>query len=344
MKSTATTTVIILVIALALVGVLSSAYIVRETEQVIITEFGEPVGEAIAAAGLHWRKPFIQKVNRFDKRILSFDGEPNQIPTKDKKYIYIDTFARWRIQDPLKFFKAVHDEIGAQGRLDSIIDPAARDAISDNPLLEAVRNTNRELTFETSEDSGDQSMPQPPGGDVASVAVQPQANGASAALLEINLPPVVKGRSAITTEMLQNAQVKVGEYGIELLDVRIKRINYVKEVRNQVYTRMISERDQIAEKYRSEGEQFNLGFSGKIEREKARLLSEAYAKSEAIKAQGDAQAARIYADAYNKDPEFYLFWRTLQLYRDNVGPNTTLVVGTDSDLFKYLTHANVLEN
>ena len=344
MRSTTTTTIVIITVAVALVGLFSSAFIVRETEQVIITEFGDPVGDAIATAGLYWRKPFIQKINRFDKRILSFDGEPNQIPTKDKKYIHIDTFARWRIQDPLKFFKAVHDEIGAQGRLDSIIDPATRDAISDNPLLEAVRNTDRELTFETSRDAEEEATLPLQGEGGAPSVLPPESSNTAAVLLEINLPPVVKGRSKITEDILESAQAKVGEYGIELIDVRIKRINYVREVREQVYTRMISEREQIAEKYRSEGEQFQLGFSGKIEREKATLLSDAYAKSEAIKAQGDAEAARIYADAYNKDAEFYLFWRTLQLYRENLGPNTTLVVGADSELFKYLTRGGVLEN
>ncbi len=319
-----------LAIAAAIV-IAASAFVVRETEQIIVTEFGEPVGEAITEAGLHWKVPFIQKVNRFEKRLLAFDGAPEQIPTKDKKYIFIDTFARWRIADPLEFFRAVRDERGAQARLDDILDAAARNAISGNPLIEAVRNTDRELEME-----------ELPHGDLDpdAPAVAPTAPALARGVE--SEAPVVRGRIAITREIFDKAREKVATYGIELVDVRIKRINYVKEVRDRVYTRMISEREQIAEKYRSEGKQFLLGFTGKIGREKDRLLSEAYAKAERIKAEGDAEAARIYAETYNRDSEFFLFWRTLQFYRENLGNNTTLVLGTDTDLFRYLVNANLL--
>jgi membrane protease subunit HflC len=328
--------VIAFLLVAAIIGFSASAYVVSETEQVIVTEFGEPVGEAIAEAGLHWRVPFIQKVHRFEKRLLAFDGDPEQLPTKDKKYIFIDTFARWRIVDPLQFFKAVRDERGAQARLDDIIDAATRDAISNNPLIEAVRDSNRELKTDDSHtaEAGTDALPD------TDVVVDVGA-AVFAGSIE-DLPPVERGRSLIRKDIFESARGKVGAYGIELIDVQIKRINYVEEVRARVYERMISEREQIAEKYRSEGQQFLLGFNGKITREKDSLLSEAYAKAEGIKAEGDAEAARIYAEAYGQDPEFYLFWRTLQFYRENLGDNTTLVIGTDSDLFRYLVSGSLL--
>ena len=319
--------VMLLLMIVGVVFVSASAYVVDETEQIIVTEFGEPIGEPITEAGLHWKTPFVQTVNRFDKRILAFDGASEQIPTKDKKYIFIETFARWRIADPLKFFKAVRDEKGAQARLDDIIDAATRDAISANTLQEAVRNSNRELTVDEVE--ADESLlpgaiPKP----VGDQGVDTQ-------------PPVTIGREQITAQILANSTEKIAQYGIELIGIRIKRINYVEEVRKRVYERMISERAQIAEKYRSEGEQFRLGFTGKIGREKDKLLSEAYATAEQTKAEGDAEAARIYAEAYSKDPEFYRFWRTLQFYGGNLGANSTLVLGTDSDLFRYLADAKL---
>lgn len=322
-----------LVLLIALAGVIliaNSAFIVSEAEQVVITQFGMPVGDAVTEAGLHWRKPFVQKVNRFEKRILAFDGSPELMPTSDKVYIFIDTFARWRIADPMKYFMAVRDETSAQNVLDDVIDAATLNTISSNTLIEVVRNTNRELLVEEYQSDADDSSL-----GINSAVFPPNLELAGSGT-ETEKSTITKGRAKLTLEIFTAAKTKIEEYGIELLDMNIKRVNYAKEVENQVYQRMISERMQIAERYRSEGEQFRLAFLGQISREKDRLMSEAYATAETVRGEGEAVAAKIFAEAYDKDPEFYRFWRTLELYRSGLLDQSVLVLGTDSDFLSFL--------
>jgi membrane protease subunit HflC len=279
MKKTSAYVIIGILVFVAIIVVSSGLYTVYMSEQVIITRFGKPVGKPIQDPGLHWKRPFIDKANSFEKRILEWDGDPNQIPTLDKKFIWVDTYARWRIEDPLMFFQSVKNEIGAQARLDDIIDSATRDSITNYLLIEVVRNSNRKMAM---------------------------------AETELELTPDVKakiewGREKITRKILENAAEKAPQYGIELVDVRIKRINYVEEVRTKVYERMISERTRIAEKYRSEGQGKKAEIEGEMEKELQRITSEAYKTAQEIKGKADAEATRIYAAAFNKDPEFYSF-------------------------------------
>lgn len=296
---------------IAVILIVASVYTVDETEQVIILQFGKPVGEPVKEAGLHFKLPFIQTVNVFDKRVLEWDGDENQIPTSDKKYIWVDTFARWRIVDPLKFYQSVNNERNAQSRLDDIIDSATRNFISENLLIEAVRNTNRKLETTVEEQEG---------------------LGVESAVQQIE-----KGRENITKLILQKAAETMPQYGLELLDVRIKRINYIEEVRQKVYERMISERKRIAEKFRSEGQGRKAEIDGERQKELQIITSEAYRKAQAIKGKADAEATRIYANAFNKDPDFYSFIQTLETYRTTLNNNnTTLILNTDSDFLKYL--------
>ena len=301
----------IVIAFLALILVEASVYTVDETEQVIILQFGKPVGEPVKEAGLHFKVPFVQNVTTFDRRVLEWDGDENQIPTSDKKYIWVDTFARWRIVEPLKFYQSVNNERNAQSRLDDIIDSATRNFVSENLLIEAVRNTNRELqiTVEEAEGFGLESVTQ----------------------------QIEKGREKITKLILQKAAETMPQYGIELLDVRIKRINYIEEVRQKVYERMISERKRIAEKFRSEGQGRKAEIDGEREKELQRITSEAYRTAQEIKGKADAEATKIYAGAFNKDPEFYSFLQTLETYKSTLNnSNTTLMLNTDSDFLKYL--------
>ncbi|TDI84917.1 MAG: protease modulator HflC, partial [Caldithrix sp.] len=271
---------------IALVILMGSLFVVDETEQAILLQFGKPVREPITTAGLNFKLPFIQDVRKFDKRVLEWDGDENQIPTSDKKYIHVDTFGRWRIIDPLKFLQSVRgDELLAQSRLDDIIDSATRNFISENLLLEAVRNSNREMQT-TIEEQG--------------------RIGTQRIVLKIE-----KGREAITREILAKAAQAMPEFGIELLDVRIKRINYIEEVREKVYERMISERKRIAEKSRSEGQGRKAEIDGERQKEFQRISSEAYREAQKIKGRGDAEATRIYANSFGRDPEFYSFIETL---------------------------------
>lgn len=301
---------IVLVVAAIVAAVLvsESTYTVNEIEQVIVTQFGAPVGDAVTEAGLHFKTPFIQKVNRFDKRWLEWDGSPEQIPTRDKKFIWLDTFARWRIVDPLLFFKSVRNEMGAQSRLDDILDGAARDAVANYNLIELVRTTNRKMEF--GEELGDVE-------DVESIRVE-------------------YGRAVIMAKMLKQARVMSPKYGIELVDIRIKRLNYVEAVRRDVYARMISERRRIANKYRSQGQGESANIRGRKERDLKKILSEAYRQAEETRGKADAEAIQIYAEAYNRDPEFYAFTQTLETYRHTFDRNTWLILSTDGDLLKYL--------
>lgn len=306
------------IVILAILGfiVISGAiYTVSETQQVVITQFGQPIGEPIKTAGLHFKTPFIQKANYFEKRILEWDGSPNQIPTKDKRYIWVDTTARWRIADPLKFLQSVGNETGAHARLDDIIDSATRDSITNQLLVEAVRNTNRLLER---------------------IKEVEEVLGAEEALERIEV-----GREELTRGILQRAQELVPQYGIELIDVRIKRIDYVEEVRRKVYERMISERKRAAEKYRSEGQGKKAEIEGEMEKELNRITSEAYRKAQEIKGRADAEAIKIYAEAYSKDPEFYSFLKTLETYKETIDKGSTIILSTDSDYYEYLKDLGV---
>lgn len=337
--------------ALALAGVVvvivlafSSGYRVNEWEQAIITQFGRPVGDTVNEAGLHWRVPFVQEVHRFEKRLLEYDGDATEIPTRDKKFIFIDTFARWRIVDPLLFYQSVRDVRIAKTRLDDIVDSETRDIISGNLLIEAVRNTNRELlqdvevsdaplSMRPDTEGSDQPDEESQKRDADEPRGQAQPSGATETLV------IEKGREVLNREILSSAKEKVKKFGIELIDVQIKSINYVTRVQERVYERMISERDQIADKYRAEGNEIYTEVLGKIQREKDRILSEAYREAETLKGEAEAEAARIYAEAYGRDPEFYAFWKSLQIYRESVGNNVSLVVGSDNDLFRYLSNS-----
>ncbi len=306
--------VTVIFVALAAFLVLSSVYIVDEREQVVITQFGKPVGEAKKEPNLYFKIPFIQQANVFPKNLLEWDGDPGQIPTKDKTYLWVDTFARWRIIDPLKYFQTVNNERNAQARLDDIIDPAVRNFVTSHPLIETVRKTNRKLdTFEAGVEDEDKEN-------------QPKSH----------LGNVLVGREKIAQGILEQAKPKLFDFGIELVDVQIKRINYVENVRKSVYGRMIAERKQIAEKFRSEG----MGEAQKIEGEREKMLkeitSEAYRKAQEVMGKADATAADIYATAYSKDPEFYSFVKTLEIYSQAIDENSSLVISTDSDFFKYV--------
>jgi len=296
------------VLAALLVG-LDSAYIVSETNQVIITQFGEPIGGAVTSAGLHFKTPFIQKANYFDKRWLEWDGDPNQIPTRDKKYIWVDTYCRWRISDPLVFFQRVRDERGAHSRIDDIVDGETRNVIAKFDLIEIVRTSNR--PFELTED---------------------------AALLDFSevVGKIQTGRDKIARLILESADKITPTFGVELKDVQIKRVNYVDEVQRKVFDRMIAERKRIASKYRSEGDGKSAEIRGQKERELKRIVSEAYRKAQETKGKADAEATKIYAQAYNLDPEFYQFLKTLETYRAALEKETWLVLSTDSEFFRYL--------
>lgn len=264
-------------------------YTLDETEQAIITQFGEPIGKPIREAGLHIKTPFIQKVTIFDKRILAWDGDPNQIPTEDKKYIWVNTFARWHIVDPLKFYQSVNNELAARSRLDDIIDGVTRDIIAQHSLIEVVRNSNREMKIIVEGDSG---------------SVEPVA-GLQA------VETISKGRTKIMDVILAKVSETVPQYGIEVIDVRIKHIIYIEEVLQKVYERMISERKRIAEKYRSEGQGERAKIEGQREKDLQAITSEAYKQAQLIKGAADARAAKIYADAFNRDPEFYSFLQSI---------------------------------
>ncbi len=309
-----TTTAIIVVVAfLALIVLFNAFYIVSETNQVIITQFGDPIGGAITTPGLHIKAPFIQKANFFEKRWLEWDGDANEIPTKDKKYIWVDTYARWRIIDPLVFFQRVRDERGAHSRIDDIIDGETRNAIANFDLIEIVRSSNRE--FEKTEESEIL--------DLASVIVKIQT-----------------GREKIAQIILEKSSGTTPEIGVELKDVKIKRINYVDEVERKQFDRMISERQRIASKYRSEGDGKSAEIRGQKEKELLKIESEAYRTSQEVKGKADAEATAIYADAYNRDPEFYQFMKTLEVYRTIMDKETWLLLSTDAEFLKYLKNTN----
>lgn len=302
----------IILIVLLVVGVFvyQSAYIVNETQQVVVTQFGRIIGSPVTSPGLKFKLPFIQNANYFPKNLLSWDGDPGQIPTLDKTFIYVDTFARWKIVDPVKFFQTVNNPFNAIGRLNDIIDPAVRDFITSNRLIEVVRNSNRELNTTEVGREDEQTERRPS--------------------LAVNI-----GRQKITEGILKESQPKLAKFGIELVDVKIKRINYVEEVRQSVYNRMIAERKQIAEKFRSEGKGEAQKIRGDKERELKLITSEAYRVAQEKKGKADAESTKIYAEAYGVDPEFYSFVRTLEIYSESLDGKNTLVLSTDSEFLKY---------
>ncbi len=305
-----TRNIIAIVVPFALLIVLLNAfYVVSETKQVIITQFGRPMGDAITKPGLHLKVPFIQKANYFEKRWLEWDGDANQIPTKDKKFIWVDTYARWRISNPLVFFQRLRDERGAHSRIDDIIDGQTRNVIANFDLIEIVRSSNRE--FELTEEL---------------------------AILDIAaaIPEIETGREKIAQIILEKSSEITPELGVELRDVKIKRINYVEEVQRKVFDRMISERKRIAAKYRSEGDGKSAEIRGEKERELKKIQSEAYRKAQEIKGKADAEATKIYANAYNRDPEFYQFMKTLETYVSTMDKETWLLLSTDAEFLKYL--------
>lgn len=301
---------LIVIAAVAFVLAQGSLFVVDEGEQALVTQFGKPVGD-IRMAGLHFKLPLIQDVHRFQRRIMQWDGDPNQIPTKDKRYIWVDVTARWRISDPLLFYRAVANERGARSRLDDILDSVVRDAVSGHLLVELVRGKDYS----------------PPSGVREEVfEVEGEAIAAES----------LTGREEILANVLREARGMTPEYGIDLIDVQIKRINYVEQVRQRVYERMVSERKQVAAQYRSEGEGERADILGQMARELRTIESEAFRRAEEIRGEADATAANIYAEAYGRDPSFYAYVRTLESYRKAVKDNSRLVLSTDADFYRFL--------
>ncbi len=325
----------LLVVAAVVVIALFSGvfYQVNEREQVIITQFGRPVTGPITDPGLHWKWPFIQTVRRFDKRILEWDGAAEQIPTLDKRFILLDTTARWRIVDPLRFLQSVGNERSAQSRLDDIIESAARDVVSAHDLIQVVRNFQRFLPAQTNNQDAPEAAPQEasPAPDAANKEEAAPVPAAREEDLASRL-----GREQLSVLMAKRAQENLPNLGIELIDMNIKRINYVREVEEKVYERMISERKRIAAQFRSEGDGASASIRGDMERELDLIQSEAYRQAQDIIGQGDAEAARIYAQSYGADPEFYSFMQTLETYKATLQGNANLLLTTDSDFYRYL--------
>jgi modulator of FtsH protease HflC len=306
----------IIVVVVALLLVLSGTfYTVEEGQQAVIVQFGRPVGEPVTEAGLHVKLPFVQEVRRFEKRLLIWDGDPNQIPTKGREFIWVDTTARWRIADVKKFLESVASEEGAQSRLDDIIDSMVRDQVSSSELVELVRSASWEVPKE----------------DVLEEVPAEQQ--------EALKKEIIRGREEITRTILAEARKIIPQYGIELVDVRIKRLDYVETVREKVYARMISERKRIAAQFRSEGEGRGAEILGAMEKDLRQIRSAAYRQVQEIRGGADAEATRIYGEVYSRDPEFYAFSRTLEVYGEGGNKNAVLILTTDSDYYRYLKHA-----
>lgn len=306
----------LIIAAFVAVLLLNSFYTVGEAQQVILTQFGKPVGEPVTEAGLKLKMPFIQTVNRIDKRVLEWDGSPSDMPTKDKLYISVDLFARWRITDPLPYFLRLRDERSAQSRLDDILGSETRNAVAKHELIEIIRTTKDRKPLQD-----------------ATLATTDSNNKVG------TLVPIHKGREQVEREIFAAAAEKVKVFGLELLDIRFKRINYNSSVQPKIYDRMISERRQIAERFRSEGNGEAARIRGNMTRDLDKIQSEAYRKVEETRGEGDAKAAEIYAAAYNQTADaakFYEFIRTLDTYRSIITKDATLVLSTDSDLFKFL--------
>ena len=289
----------------------NSLYVVNEPEQVIITQFGEPIGDPITEPGLKFKTPFIQRVHRFDRRFLEWNGDANELPTRDKRFIWVDTYARWRITDPLLFFQRLRDERGAQSRLDDILDGETRNAIANHDLVEVIRSTNRE-PVETNLTVEEQTV----------------------------LDDIETGRLAIQAMILEASQERTEDLGIEILDVRFQRINYVEEVRQRVYERMISERQRIADRFRSEGQGEAQRIRGERDRDLKEIESEAYRTAQTIIGEADAEATRIFAEAYDRSPQtrdFYEFLKTMETFQNTIDQQTSLILSTDGDFTRFLT-------
>ena len=289
----------------------NSLYVVNEPEQVIITQFGEPIGDPITEPGLKFKTPFIQRVHRFDRRFLEWNGDANELPTRDKRFIWVDTYARWRITDPLLFFQRLRDERGAQSRLDDILDGETRNAIANHDLVEVIRSTNRE-PVETNLTVEEQTV----------------------------LDDIETGRLAIQAMILEASQERTEDLGIEILDVRFQRINYVEEVRQRVYERMISERQRIADRFRSEGQGEAQRIRGERDRDLKEIESEAYRTAQTIIGEADAEATRIFAEAYDRSPQtrdFYEFLKTMETFQNTIDQKTSLILSTDGDFTRFLT-------
>ena len=302
------------IIAIGIISILlifgGAFYIVNESEQVVITQFGKPVGDPVTTPGLKIKKPFLETVNYFDKRFLAWDGEPKQVSTRDKRFININTYARWRISDPLQYAKRLFDESKALTRLGSVLEGATQNAIANHDLIELVRSSNREY--------------------LANNVDNEQQSNKDKAIIK-------SGRDELTKEILELAKESTTDLGIEILDFQFKRINYVPEVRKKVYERMISERKRIAEEFRSQGAGESARISGQKDRDLKEITSDAYRRSQEIKGKADAEAANIYAAAYNKDASFYRFMRTMEIYRETLDKETVLVLSTDGEFLKYLS-------
>jgi membrane protease subunit HflC len=303
------------VIGVFLILLFSGAfYTVSEWEQVVITQFGRPVGKPKTEAGLKFKIPFIQDIHRYEKRIMRWDGDPKEIPTRDKRFIYVDTTARWRIVDAQKFLEVLGTYNQAYAKLDDIIDAVLRDYVSANPLVELVRTTNEMPTVE----------------NVEGKVLSPFQDEATA-------PETVRlGREKITRAILAEASKAMSAFGMDLVDVRIKRINYVEQVRKKVYERMVSERKRKAAQFRSEGEGKKAEILGQMEKELKSIISGAYRTAEEIRGEADAEATRIYGDAYGQDPAFYAFFKTLETYKEAAYKNAFVILGTDSDYYRFL--------
>lgn len=304
--------ILLLVFLLVLSG---TFYTLQEGEQAVIVQFGRPVGATVTQAGLHVKLPFVQEVRRFERRLLIWDGDPNQIPTKGREFIWVDTTARWRIADARKFLESVATEAGAQSRLNDIIDSVVRDQISGSDLVELVRSASWEA---------------PEGEELEEVPAE---------VREELTKEVTRGREEITRTILTEARRLMPQFGIELVDVRIKRLNYIESVREKVYARMISERKRIAARFRSEGEGRSAEILGTMERELRQIRSAAYRRVQETRGKADAEATRIYGAAHNRDPEFHAFSRTLEAYKEAQHKNSTLILTTDADYYRYLKDA-----
>lgn len=315
MRTTLTYAVAIVALV-ALLAVFGTFFVVEEGQQAVVLQFGRPVGAPISKAGLYVKIPFIQEVRRFEKRLLIWDGDPNQIPTAGREFIYVDSTARWRIVDPVKFIESVATETGAQSRLDDIIDSVVRDLVSANPLVELVRSSSW----------------QTPKGEVLEEA--------SKEVVEELKKEISLGREGLTRAVLAEVRKTTPQYGIEVADVRIKRLNYVESVREKVYARMISERKRIAARFRSEGEGRSAEILGNMEKELREIRSTAYRRAQEVRGKGDATATKVYGDAYGRDKEFYAFSRTLENLKEGKNDNSVLVLTTDSDYYRYLKEAN----
>ncbi len=303
---------IVVLAVVVLVVAANGLYIVDETEQVIITRFGKPIGNPITEPGVNFKLPFLHQAHFFEKRVLEWDGDRNQVPTKDKRFIWVDTYARWRITDPLLFYQRLTDELRAQSRLDDIIDGATRDAVANHDLVELVRSSNREPIV-------DQDL--------------------AAADLQNELVDIQKGRARIMEEILKAAAENSLGLGIEVIDVRFKRIDYNDDVRQNVYERMIAERQRIAQRFRSEGQGDSARIRGEKERDLKEITSEAYRRAQEMVGKADAEAASIYAEAYNRDPQFYEFLKTMETYPQALDKESWLILSTEGELLRFLKGA-----